>query len=27
MKCKSTNPFDFPHESDVAHNNMVCQEQ
>ncbi|XP_027924282.1 probable ADP-ribosylation factor GTPase-activating protein AGD14 isoform X2 [Vigna unguiculata] len=22
MKCKSTNPFDFPHESDVAHNNM-----
>ncbi|XP_014513810.1 probable ADP-ribosylation factor GTPase-activating protein AGD14 [Vigna radiata var. radiata] len=21
-KCKSTNPFDFPHESDVAHNNM-----
>ncbi|KAK7364914.1 hypothetical protein VNO80_13660 [Phaseolus coccineus] len=22
MKCKSTNPFDYPHESDVDHNNM-----
>jgi len=24
MKSKSTNPFDYPYESDVDHNNMVC---